>query len=742
MVKLKDMKSIPIQDYLDHEGISYTREHQQLRSVEHDSLVFSLKKNLFYWNSRQQSGDLGNFIAAWHNLDKNQAWRAWQTFSEQYLGEAEHKKAHYQSEMNMAQRKYHFDWGRWPLESSRKARWQAETYLITQRGLNPDFVREMRNKGVFVQALPRKNRNQQGQLGPMLFPWRDESGKVVGADIQGTIIDYQRYPKRGTEKRSAAGSNEQYGHSFTTGNGADKLIIFEAPIDALSYAQMHWETLQNENATLFSLSGTKHEKVLPQLQRMMAINGQLPHEVIGATDNDQAGHEVAKRIMSVDYEQFTWQREIPSDSKDWNDALKSEDFNVVELNSEQVRTSEMPSEAALGEQQPDQSEPSSETPMEEVVTRKEEIPPSRKDRRRSKQRNSKRRMSRQERKDAIYQRNEELIHGALKRVREYEDDPKEIKRYLDFIAQGLNYSAKNTRLIYAQRPDATLVMGYQQFQKHGIQVNKGETGIRIYGEPEITKFIALSPVEEIKWSRATPEQRQAAEAGKFETFEKKWYPHRIVFDIKQTNAKEADLPKLLPNRPITRETKRSDYELHQIYQVLKDFAQEHEISVYDQELSAIKLLSRGKAMSQEGIAKGVFVRPRAENDKPSIILRPDLPITDRIGVLAHELGHASLHVNTEKHSHPRHIKELQAEMTSYVVLKHLGIEPGTVSERYMSQWTNGLEKLAAYADRPGNVIDEITLASTEITNYLTRQLTNSRVELSQPAINKEKGLSR
>ncbi|MBJ7689534.1 hypothetical protein HAU32_11365 [Weissella confusa] len=81
-------------------------------------------------------------------------------------------------------------------------------------------------------------------------------------------------------------------------------------------------------------------------------------------------------------------------------------------------------------------------------------------------------------------------------------------------------------------------------------------------------------------------------------------------------------------------------------------------------------------------------------------------------------------------------------MTSYVVLKHLGIEPGSVSERYMSQWTNGLEKLAAYADRPGNVIDEITLASTEITKYLTRQLANSQVELSQPVIHKEKGLSR
>ncbi|MBJ7689535.1 hypothetical protein HAU32_11370, partial [Weissella confusa] len=69
---------------------------------------------------------------------------------------------------------------------------------------------------------------------------------------------------------------------------------------------------------------------------------------------------------------------------------------------------------------------------------------------------------------------------------------------------------------------------------------------------------------------------------------------------------------------------------------LKDFAKEHDITIYDQDQSAIKLLSQGRAMSRDGIAKGVFVRPRSENDKPSIILRPDLPLTDRIGVLAHE----------------------------------------------------------------------------------------------------------
>ena len=54
------------------------------------------------------------------------------------------------------------------------------------------------------------------------------------------------------------------------------------------------------------------------------------------------------------------------------------------------------------------------------------------------------------------------------------------KAYLSSMSKFHNYSLNNTILIALQKPDATLVAGYQVWKtKHGRQVMKGEKGIKI-----------------------------------------------------------------------------------------------------------------------------------------------------------------------------------------------------------------------------------------------------------------------
>ena len=53
------------------------------------------------------------------------------------------------------------------------------------------------------------------------------------------------------------------------------------------------------------------------------------------------------------------------------------------------------------------------------------------------------------------------------------------KKYLKFLSSFHQYSLNNTILIYAQKPDASLVAGYRKWQTMGRQVKKGEKGIRI-----------------------------------------------------------------------------------------------------------------------------------------------------------------------------------------------------------------------------------------------------------------------
>src|SRR5699024_9410109 len=68
---------------------------------------------------------------------------------------------------------------------------------------------------------------------------------------------------------------------------------------------------------------------------------------------------------------------------------------------------------------------------------------------------------RTDRKGKSREKNEEIIKDALQRVKNYQNDPKEVQNYLDFVAQGQNYSPQNTMLIYGQRQDATIVKGYK-----------------------------------------------------------------------------------------------------------------------------------------------------------------------------------------------------------------------------------------------------------------------------------------
>ena len=54
------------------------------------------------------------------------------------------------------------------------------------------------------------------------------------------------------------------------------------------------------------------------------------------------------------------------------------------------------------------------------------------------------------------------------------------QEYLKIMNKFSSYSFQNTVLISSQRPDATLVAGYQSWKTNfGRQVKKGEKGIRI-----------------------------------------------------------------------------------------------------------------------------------------------------------------------------------------------------------------------------------------------------------------------
>lgn len=173
-------------------------------------------------------------------------------------------------------------------------------YLLKGRFLDREIV------DAFVKE---KLLYEDGKYHNAVFVGRDEQGVPRHAHKRGT------YSESGF-KGNVDGSSPEYSfHYIGTGN---KLYVFEAPIDMLSYLSMHKEGWQ-ENSYVALCS------VAPQaVVHLLKTN---PHidTIVTCLDHDKAGIEgnyrVAEAVRTLG-EKFTVKRKSPP-YKDWNESLKA-----------------------------------------------------------------------------------------------------------------------------------------------------------------------------------------------------------------------------------------------------------------------------------------------------------------------------------------------------------------------------------------------------------------------------------
>ena len=141
------------------------------------------------------------------------------------------------------------------------------------------------------------------------------------------------------------------------------------------------------------------------------------------------------------------------------------------------------------------------------------------------------------------ERLQEITAGIEQGIKELFESEKYM-RYLSVMSKFHRYSVNNTMLIYMQRPDATLVAGFQkwknQFERH---VKKGEHGITIIAPTPYKKKI-----EEMK--RDPDTQAPILDADGKAVMEEKEIEIPLfrpvkVFDVSQTDGKP--LPELAPS---------------------------------------------------------------------------------------------------------------------------------------------------------------------------------------------------
>lgn len=341
-----------IQNYLDIRKIGYEQQGAYLRLKDHDSLVVDTritpgkKCETFYWNSQGVGGNLFNFLVSYEGMDKHQAIEQLKQLSPELVN---HKPRVVKTKP--------FSSRDWPASQQTQA---VSNYLTKTRKLDPRLVQLLLKQGLVRQL---KNGNA-------FFSWRDKNGKEVGGDVQGTVINHEKYGKRGTIKRIARGSQKNLGFHFNMhdpkgDNSISKLYVFESPIDALSYFQMHGAK-QRGNKSFISLNGAGSK--VKTIVQFMKQNG-FPNELHLAFDTDEAGVKGAEKAnelitnLGQAYKVFNEMKVVvdqpDASNKDWNEALQKGDYRLIQqdyfsFEAGQAFRQQSPQQQPLQQQRPTQ----------------------------------------------------------------------------------------------------------------------------------------------------------------------------------------------------------------------------------------------------------------------------------------------------------------------------------------------------------------------------------------------------
>lgn len=260
------------------------------------------------------------------------------------------------------------------------------------------------------------------------------------------------------------------------------------------------------------------------------------------------------------------------------------------------------------------------------------------------------------------------------------------KEMLEVMAKFHNYSLNNSILIMIQRPEATMVRGYSQWQELGRQVNKGEKAIKI-----LAPMFKKMEMEKIDKTTGEP---ILDEKGNPVTEKKEvliGFRNVSVFDIEQTSGKE------IPNvRDFIKRDLQNDQSISNLY---KDFYKYIETNTP---------YSIREAHLEDG-AGGYYIPKTNEIVISTNINKND---TEKFRVLIHEYAHAKLHhMESEYKDLPRKHKEAQAESVAYIVSNYYGLDTGDISFGYIATWANDM-KLARQA------LTEVQQVSSQIIEIL------------------------
>ncbi len=290
--------------------------------------------------------------------------------------------------------------------------------------------------------------------------------------------------------------------------------------------------------------------------------------------------------------------------------------------------------------------------------------------------------------------------------------------YLTTMSRFHKYSVNNTVLIHMQKPDATLVAGFNAWKnKFGRHVKKGEKGIQILAPAAVQK-----KVQETVLDPDTHAPLLDAD-GNVVTEEKTVIsvPHFkpvTVFDVSQTEGKP--LPALA--QPLT-----GDVEHYEAF---------------------VEALHRSSPVPIEFEQMAPTTDGYFSASDQRIAIRPGMSEVQTVTAMVHEIGHSRLHDYDKLRAEAlaaggkepvikdRRTEEVEAESVAYSVCQYYGIETAENSFGYIAAWSKGkeLKELKASLNTINKTASDLI---TDIDRNLTEILRERGLDQEQEAEQKE-----
>lgn len=310
--------------------------------TEHDSFVIDARKNEFHWNSRTEFGDVIQLVQTIRGVSYKEAMH--------FLETGEFKQVNSEAQMALKE-PFHYNLERYENKDFSASR----SYLKAQRGLSDDTINFFISQGSMAEATRKKGDYFEPVI---VFKYKDNTGFLAGASLQGIVENRVHYPERGRLKQIMRNSDGQLGFSIDIGT-PKRLIFAEAPIDLMSYYELHKDTLQD--VRLVAMDGIKDGIISRRFMELYAEmngrsyqvdqnagkaletvarttnyfkDGQNQDMITLAVDNDAAGQNFITRLQEKG---IPVQIAIPpivqlnQEKEDWNDFLKRGNEAPTEL---------------------------------------------------------------------------------------------------------------------------------------------------------------------------------------------------------------------------------------------------------------------------------------------------------------------------------------------------------------------------------------------------------------------------